>query len=119
MQFNLRLTSFNVDPIDTVLGYRNLDEFGQAQKALDNQVLLDCSPLVPRLSGTLEKSGILSTHIGSGLVVYYTPYARRQYYENNGNGIRSRLWFERAKASHLAEWGALVANITGGRCTIL
>jgi hypothetical protein len=54
----------------------------------------------------LIKSGTLGTVIGSGVIRYLAPYARRQYYENNGlgiNGERGRLWFERWKAKYKKE----------------
>ena len=48
----------------------------------------------------LIKSGQLGTVIGSGVLEYTAPYARRQYYENAGKsgGNRGKLWFERMKA---------------------
>lgn len=70
-----------------------------------------CDPYVPMQTGMLKKSGILGTVIGSGIVEYTAPYARRQYYINGGNGLegtsqggkRGKLWFERMKANHKAE----------------
>ena len=57
-------------------------------------------PLTPRRTGYLIKSGQLGTVIGSGVLEYTAPYARRQYYENAGKsgGNRGKLWFERMKA---------------------
>jgi len=52
----------------------------RAQMWLDNEVLKDSAPFVPRLGGALERSGIAGTRIGSGLLVYNSPYARYQYY---------------------------------------
>ena len=82
-------------------------KFEKAQKILDSEVLQRCGPLVPFDTGTLKKSGINSTVIGSGVVSYDTPYAKRQYYENQGkgnhnkSGLRGKLWFERMKANDL------------------
>ncbi len=82
-------------------------KFEKAQKILDSEVLRRCDPLVPFDTGTLKKSGINSTVIGSGVVSYDTPYAKRQYYENQGkgnhnkSGLRGKLWFERMKANDL------------------
>ena len=61
-------------------------------------------PFTPLLTGTLIKSGILGTIIGSGTVSWITPYAKRQYYRGRRPGtqqagpFRGRYWFERMKA---------------------
>ena len=84
-------------------------KFKKAQKVVDSEVLRRCDPLIPLDTGMLKKSGINSTVIGSGIVSYDTPYARRQYYENQGkgnhnaSGLRNKLWFERMKADHTAD----------------
>jgi len=78
------------------------DKFNKAQKFVDSECLRRCSPLVPLRSSMLIKSGQLGTVIGSGEIIYSAPYARKQYYENRGNGQRGKLWFERMKADHKA-----------------
>ena len=77
--------------------------FSKAQKFIDSEVLRLSSPLVPFRTGMLEKSGKLGTVIGSGVVTYVAPYAKRQYYENKSSGQRGAKWFERMKASHKKE----------------
>jgi len=70
-------------------------------------------PYTPRLTGTLVRSGILGTDIGSGKVQWIAPYARYQYYGKvmagkprkptsknlvyHGGGKRGAFWFERMK----------------------
>lgn len=83
-----------------------------AQKVLDNEVLKDCDEYVPFNTGNLRDSGIRGTRIGSGVVMYNTPYARRVYY---GKGARTDKhpkatpqWFEKAKAVHKEKWLELV-----------
>jgi hypothetical protein len=82
------------------------DEFKKVQEYVDNEVLRKCDPYVPMDTGTLKKSGILGTVVGSGEVVYNAPYARKQYYTNKGNGnhnksgLRGSYWFERMKSDH-------------------
>jgi hypothetical protein len=68
-----------------------------SQEYIDSEVLRRCEKYIPLLTGVLIKSGILNTTIGSGEVVWKTPYARRQYYENKGKGNRGKMWFERMK----------------------
>lgn len=72
----------------------------KAQCFVDSEVLRLSNPLTPRLSGALIKSGTLGTVIGSGEVTYSAPYARRQYYEHKGQGLRGPKWFERMKSAN-------------------
>jgi hypothetical protein len=82
-----------------------------AQKFLDSEILRATAPFVPLRTGTLVKSGTIGTVIGSGKVKYIAPYARRQYYENKGSGLRGKLWFERSKAKNKAAWISSVEEI--------
>lgn len=100
--------SFKIKPTNELLERRGLQPGGRVQKYIDSEVLRYSDPYVPFLSGKLKGSGITSTIVGSGLVHYNTPYARKNYYKNRGNGIqglnnggiRGRLWFERMKSDH-------------------
>lgn len=84
--------------------------FHRAQVFLDNQVLMDCDPYVPFRTGTLVRTGILGTHLGTGRIQYIAPYARRQYYfgrmpgQNRTKPLAGRYWFERAKVAHKDQW---------------
>lgn len=89
-------------------------EFAKAQKIIDSEVLRRCDPYVPMQTGSLKRSGISGTVIGSGVVEYTAPYAKKQYYLNKGTGrqgaakknnhnkhcLRGAYWFERMKADH-------------------
>jgi len=79
---------------------RGLQPMGRVQKHIDSEVLRLMEPYTPMLSGTLKDSPTLQTKLGSGLIHQRQPYARRQYYENAGKGLRGKLWFERMKADH-------------------
>lgn len=85
-------------------GREKSESFNRKQKIVDSEVLRYCSPLVPRRTGMLERSGILGTVIGSGEVKYVTPYARMQYYQTaetrDYDPRRGAKWFERMKAAH-------------------
>jgi Minor capsid protein len=89
--------------------------YSAAQIFVDSEVLRHCEPYIPMQTGMLIKSGILGTTIGSGMVKWIAPYARRQYYKGRQPGtsvfgaLRGRLWFDRMKAS----WGATI--IRGAR----
>ncbi len=81
--------------------------FSQMQKYIDSEVLRRCSPRVPFQTGMLERSGQLGTTIGSGVVEYIAPYARRQYYDTAETRAydpnRGAHWFERMKVAEKGE----------------
>ena len=121
MVFEFKMSAqVNIDKYGTILEKRGLDEGGRAQQALDDVILKDCDPYVPWLTGVLKDSGPIHTTIGSGIIIYETEYARKQYYTNGGGeGLRGRYWFERAKADHLSEWCQTVAIVSGGTVSLL
>ena len=86
----------------------------KAQIKLDAQVLTDSNYYCPLKTGTLQKSGIINTVLGSGLVVWKTSYARAQYYGVNfdrskdPNPNACAKWFEAAKARKVKQWEKLV-----------
>lgn len=53
---------------------------GYVQKTVDTAVIRECLPYVPFDEGILAGSANTATQIGSGEVVYDTPYARYQFY---------------------------------------
>ena len=83
------------------------------QAKLDAQVLKDSNFYAPMDTGTLIKSGIIHTVLGSGLVQWETPYVREQYYErpeksHQKNPSASMKWFEVAKSKRLKNWKRLI-----------
>lgn len=62
--------------LDTSRIDKNIQE---AQKYLDNRVITDCEPFVPIRTGGLRGSARRFTELGSGRVVWNTPYAHYQY----------------------------------------
>ena len=82
----------------------------KAQMKLDQQVITDSNFYCPLKTGTLQKSAIISTVIGSGIVIWRTPYARAQYYGINfdrnkdPNPNACAKWFEAAKARKMKDW---------------
>jgi hypothetical protein len=74
-----------------------------AQRFVDSEVIRLCEPYTPLLTGTLIKTGILGSEIGSGLVMWIAPYAKKQYYSGRKPGsqtgqLRGPFWFARMKA---------------------
>lgn len=80
--------------------------YTRAQKFVDSEVLRLSEPFTPLLTGTLIKTGILGTDVGSGKVQWIAPYAKPQYYRGRRPGasktgpLRGRFWFERMKQVH-------------------
>jgi hypothetical protein len=104
-----------VSRLDFDAAFRNVigmvQPMGKLQKFIDATILKGLEPFVPFREGTLTRSGIINTVIGSGKIIYKTPYARKMYYgvSSLGNSInynRSRhplaqaLWFEAYKSQN-------------------
>ena len=85
-----------------------------AQAILDATIIKDSNYYVPLATGVLQKTAITSTVLGSGMIIWDTPYARRQYYGDNFdhskqyNPNATSKWFESAKARQLSNWVKLV-----------
>jgi hypothetical protein len=97
---------------------RRQQSFSRAQRILDSEVLRGCEPYIPLLTGTLIKTGILGTDVGSGLVQWIAPYSKAQYYRPKKAGsqtglLRGPFWFERWKHDHGKETVAKVEKIAG------
>lgn len=92
-------------------------QFQEAQRWLDEQVLRDAGPFVPRKTGALAGSGQIAP--GGGAVLWDKPYAAAVYYRKKekgsaGNPDARRLWFEAAKARCGQDWLRGVRKRVGG-----
>ena len=88
---------------------RRIPLFAQAQAALDTQIVKDSNQFCPKVEGTLRESGRVDS---PGMISWNMPYARYQYYLNEGAhyttpGTRAK-WFEHAKALYRDAWLDLV-----------
>ena len=95
--FTLKTVQYKIPEVMDHLG---LTEKGRVQQFIDSEVLRLCDPMVPKDTGALINSGLMNTEIGSGEVIYRTPYARRWYYmpaEFQDAPMRGNYWFERMK----------------------
>lgn len=107
------------------MGALRSKSFNKAQKYTDNAVLRLSGPFTPFDTGQLDKSGYTNTVIGSGLVVWKTPYAQRLYYNPKGSDppfnfqkkrpYSGAYWFERMKTAHKTEILRGAAEITGAK----
>lgn len=104
--------------IGNMLEERGLDDGGQVQMYVDSEVIRLCAPYVPFRTGTLMKSTQESI-LGSGIVVYNTPYAVHQYFHPRKPGsasgpLRGPYWAERMFADHGRDIVQGAAEIAGG-----
>lgn len=81
-----------------------------AQAKLEVQIIKDSNYYCPLKTGTLQKSAIINTVIGNGLIIWKAPYVRRQYYgvkfdhSKSPNPNACAKWFATAKAKKLKQW---------------
>lgn len=78
------------------------ERFKEAQKVIDSDVLKFNSRYIPFQTGALNQSGILGTEVGSGKVVYNSPYARYMYYGKVMRDAQGRAYYGRAP-KHVTE----------------
>ena len=79
-------------------------KFQRNQIFIDSGVIKGMEPYTPLRTSMMIKSLYLGSVIGSGLIRYLAPYAKKQYYMGRVPGtsstgaLRGKLWFERWKA---------------------
>ena len=103
IHYDGRLENF-ISP-DEFIEKFGVDVGGYVQKAVDAAVIRECFPYVPYDEGVLAGSANTATEIGSGEVVYDTPYARYLYYGEvygpnipiTENGIITGYWSPKEK----------------------
>lgn len=61
-------------------GREQTDRFTTVQKFIDSECIRLMVPYTPMRNGILMKNAVMGTTIGSGQIVYNSPYARYQYY---------------------------------------
>ena len=108
MAMKIRL---QIDPVDRILLKRNLNKNGKGLRFFTHQVRTLSDPYVPFLTGMLKNTATETP----GRITYNTPYARRQYYENPGNGLRGAHWTERMWADRGKEIVKATAAYCGGK----
>lgn len=103
--------TFNVKTTLDEAGIRRdiTQDIKRVQAPLDALIMADSNYFCPLKTGTLQKSAIINTQIGSGEIVWKTPYARKQYYEYSKppyqpNPNACGKWFEAAKARWFEKW---------------
>lgn len=66
--------------VEQLLAEHGLNDGGEVQKFIDNEVMRQSLPYMPNMNGVLQNAMMSQTVIGSGEIRQNTPYARYQYY---------------------------------------
>ena len=113
---------FDISAIDT-LKEKLSSRRNKAQEVLDSAVMKDTDPFVPMRQGTLASSVLRSTNVGSGEVVYDTPYARHMYYgvhyrtgtpfkySTLKHPLACKEWVKASKAVNMEKWKKEVKEV--------
>ncbi len=76
---------------------------------LSSEILADCNEYCKEDHGTLIASSHLHSRPQEGILIWETPYAKRQYWaiERSLTPGRTWKWCETAKARHRERWARL------------
>lgn len=92
---------------------------GEVQVFVDTEIIKHCDPYVPMDTGMLKNSPWLASDIGSGQVIYDTPYAEKTYTTPDlhfqGAPMRGAFWAPRMWADRGDQIMRGAAKIAGGR----
>lgn len=110
----------NLDSTDKILLKRNLNKNGKAQKFFTSEVRRVADPYVPFQQGGLKN---IQVQTYDDKIHYKAPYARKQYYENKGNGnqgtshggLRGKQWIPRMWSDKGKNVVESIANYVGGK----
>ena len=58
----------------------NPEKIHRTQMYIDSEIIKRSEPYVPLKTGSLKRSGITGTRVGTGVIKYTAPYAKRQYF---------------------------------------
>lgn len=100
-----------IDSADQILLKRHLNKNGKGQQYFTHEVRRLSDPYVPFRAGILKNTATEAV----ASITYDQPYARRQYYEHKGNGLRGASWDKRMWADRGPEIVKSVANFCGGK----
>ena len=92
----------------SMLSVRGLLKGDAVQKYINKRVLEYCEPYIPKRSGNLIRSGYAT----DDSVGWSAPYAKFQYYKNQGKGLRGARWFSRM-------WSARSGDIIKGARSVM
>lgn len=85
------------------------DAWTKGLPLLTEEIKNDCNEYCKEREGTLKMSSDIHSRPKDGVIVWQTPYARRQYWEirtayTDKNPLATWRWAEVAKRNHKAKW---------------
>ena len=91
--------------------------WGKALPILTEEILNDANQYVKVDTHTLEMSALTHSRPQEGIIIWQTPYARRQYWEiqtahKDVNAKATWKWFHKAKAELMAKWERQAQRLT-------
>lgn len=101
----------NLNPTQEILLKRHLNRNGEAQRFFTGEIRRLSDPYVPKDTSTLKNTA--REDVKS--ITYIQPYARRQWHEHKGNGLRGPKWCLRMWSDRGDEIVQSVASFCGGR----
>ena len=86
---------------------------------LSSQILQDCNYFVKVDTSMLMASSMTNSRLNEGVLIWRTPYARRQYWEiptafPDVNPNASWKWGGKAKETYKGDWELLAQKLFGG-----
>jgi hypothetical protein len=99
---------------------RIMGDWQKALPVLTEQILNDCNQYVKWDTGMLAQSSYTHSDFKRGVMVWQTPYARRQYWEirtayRDMNPKATWKWVHAAKAKHYKQWTRQAAALMGAK----
>lgn len=109
-----------MDPSQKILLKRHLNKNGEAQIKFTQIVARECNNYIPYDTGRLKDMMI---ELQPTKIIYNAPYAKKQYYTNQGNGkqgnssggLRGKLWDKRMWRTKGDSIVQEISSFCGGR----
>lgn len=85
---------------------------------ITQEALKDANALCKRQTGNLAESAITNSDIEHGLLIWQTPYARRQYYTGepklNKNDRAVTMWAHKAAEANMEKYQRMAQALADG-----
>lgn len=97
---------------------RLLKQHKKAQYAMSTQALKDCNYYCKQDQDGLIGSSIIHSDLENGVLIWKTPYAKKQYYLDSArkdkNPNARKMWAHQASSEHKEDWLAIYDKVFKG-----